>query len=231
MNPHNLPLYPGTQFNDNEQATLRLRLDIYDDMVLATRFDRSHDRTNGHQIEPSATFLVDPDDLAARLAGLDLTSGLLPHNCLFWQKRGGRERIGVYVEPGAWELRVDSEIPNRLVPLPGFVFVGHGVNYNLWAVKERPANADAELFAAPVPNLDGRGACAGSVDFPKAGPETIWQAVDLFFESGFNAHLANGKSVKYPESVLRMWRVLDRCRAVEYPLGDLVPVGKLGSVL
>jgi PRTRC genetic system protein B len=115
------------------------------------------------------------------------------------------------------------------VPMPGLVLVGHGLKYMMYAVKGHGNGwtppGDTSLFVAPVPNISGS-VCHGNVPFPPATTKTIWQAVNLFFESGFNNHLDNGKSKKYPDSILRMWRVLHRAKATSYPEDDLLPAHK-----
>ena len=58
--------------------------------------------------------------------------------------------------------------------------------------------------------------------FPVAGGGTIWEAIDVFFQSGFNDHLDNNKSKSYPDSILKMWRKLNQEKAETYPLDDLV---------
>lgn len=162
------------------------------------------------------------DLLAARFSNRPVSSGLLPPNCLFWQQRAGRERIGIFIPPQMWDLRVaPTSAANRRLPLPGLVFVGRETHYQLWAVKEAELTAQTVLYHAPVPNMD-RAVCTGNVEFPPAGAATIGRAVKAFFESDFNNHLIQGKSRKYPDNILRMWRVLHRARAKAYPLDDLV---------
>jgi hypothetical protein len=75
---------------------------------------------------------------------------------------------------------------------------------------------------APCPNVHPEGICRGNAPFPKAAPATIWQAVDVFFESRFNRDLSNGKSKAYPECILDQWRVLHETEGKTYPLDDLV---------
>ena len=215
-----LPILPHISFEDEECSQLRFRLDLHDDTIVATKYDQK-----GQQL---STFVVDPLDLASHLGNLDINTGLLPENVLFWQRRGSEERLGVWVPPQIWSLRVEpTDKVNRVIPLPGFVFVGQGKNYGLWALDgtERPT-AETELYHAPTPNVFPGGVCAGNVEFPTITASTIWQAVSAFFESGFNSHLDNNKSQKYPLGILRMWRVLHRAKAKAYPADDLVPTNR-----
>lgn len=212
-----LPVYPDIVWDPREIAQLQMRLDLFDDTIIATRYK------NGSTVETS--FIVDPLDLAERLASLDISTGLLPENCLFRQRRDGQDRIAVWLPPKVWDLRVEpTEKPNRRVPLPGFVFVGQGMSYNLYALAgaERP-QAATQLYQPPVANVGGN-VCRGSVAFPVAGTATIYRAVEAFFGSGFNDHLDDGKSKRYPKGILSMWRALHRAKAERYPVEDLVEV-------
>lgn len=198
-------------------TSLQTRLDIFEDMVVATRYDDKREPT---------TFIVDPLDLVTSLSGVPVTSDLLPDGCLFWQRRAGHERIGIWVPPQVWRLRVEPTTRvNRVIPLPGLVFVGMEKRYNLWATatRERPT-AKTPLYYAPTPNIsrDRRGVCQGSADFPVCGSTTIWAAVTAFFESGFNNHLDNGKSKQAPDSILPLWKDLHMGKAETYPVEDLV---------
>lgn len=232
---------PGLALDDDAYAKLRLRLDCYDDYILARKYDAG---------QPSPFYALDPLDAAAALAGVTITTPTLPRNCLFWQRIGDSERLAVYCEPRVWSVHValagENDDPKRKrgkrramqVPMPGLVWVGQGVNYKLYAVKDGgqgsgiggqffPDDA-AELFNAPCPNVSG-GICRGNVDFPAASTETIWNALRLFFESDFNNHLSNGKSKAHPGNLLRAWDAL--AGAEDWPVEDLVSAGvTLGRV-
>lgn len=211
-----LPIFPAIEFNDGDYARIRMRFDLYSDMIVATRFDDS--------AEGRETYAVDPADVAGALANLTLGSGLLPRNCLFWQQVGGEERLGIYIEPRIWPVSVEREKLTWRVPMPGLVFIGQAKKYNLYAIKDTIwPEAKTPLYLAPVPNVWGdRGVCSGNAPFPVAGAATIWQAAQVFFESGFNNHLANGKSKAHQGNILDQWKALHKAGAQEYPLDDLV---------
>lgn len=222
-----LAILPQVEWENYCYSSLQTRLDIFEDMVVATRYSEKREPT---------TFIVDPLDLVTSLSGVPVTSDLLPEGCLFWQRRDGHERIGIWIPPQVWRLRVEPTTRvNRVIPLPGFVFVGMEKRYNLWATAtpERPA-ADTPLYYAPTPNIsrDRRGVCQGSADFPVCSSATIWAAVAAFFESGFNNHLDNGKSKECSNSILAMWQKLHRLKAETYPVEDLVEARiTLGEVI
>ncbi len=235
-------ILPQVEWQEGEYADLLMRLDLYTDMIVATRYERSFGGLAGHQVQTSS-FIVDPLDLAERLANLDLDSGLLPADCLFWQRRGGQHRLGLWLPPRVWHLRAEhpsghshgspTDRPNRTIPLPGLVFVGQGQSFNLWALAtpERPT-LDTPLYRAPTPNVSARGVCRGNVEFPDITPATAGRAFEAFIESGFSNHLDDGKSKRYPKGILKMWQVLHRAKAETYPVGDLVEAGvTLGEVV
>jgi len=217
-----LPILPAINWPEEAYTSLVMRLDLYQDYIVAQKFEKG---------QGGALFTVDPLDLATALGDLTVSSGLLPENCLFWSRAGGQERLGVYVAPKVWPVSVQGERLTWLVPLPGFVFVGQGKKYSLWAVKERPVGTTS-LFLPPTPNTSGT-VCTGNAPFPQASAKTIWQAVDVFFSSGFNNHLANGKSQdkKHKENILTRWRELHEAGAESYPLEDLVSAGRTLSRL
>jgi PRTRC genetic system protein B len=214
-------IYPDIAWNDSAFAVLTRRLDLFDDMIIVTDFD-DKGKT------PTRSFVADPLSIVEALGRVSITSGLLPDNVLFWQRREGQERVGVWLPPQIWRLRVEPTTKvNRVVPLPGLVFVGKGKSYGLWALADdkRPELA-TPLYNAPCPNVSGNGVCAGNVEFPEAGAATIRAAVEAFFESGFNNHLDNGKSKAHPDGILKVWKELHAAKAEAYPVADLVLAGK-----
>lgn len=213
-------IYPDIPWNDDAFARLTRRFDLFDDMIVVTDFDDKGQT-------PKRSFIADPLSIVEALGRVSINSGLLPDNVLFWQRRGGQERIGVWLPPQVWRLRAEpTSRVNRVIPLPGLVFVGQGKSYGVWALdSDKRPGLEAPLYNAPCPNVSGRGVCAGNVEFPDAGAATIRAAVEAFFESGFNNHLDNGKSKKYPASVLHLWRELAKDKEQPYPVGDLVAAG------
>ncbi|MCO5193136.1 MAG: prokaryotic E2 ligase family D protein [Anaerolineae bacterium] len=90
---------------------------------------------------------------------------------------------------------------------------GHGRSHAIWAVKRRPQNANALLYRFPAPNVHGNGAiCNGSATFPQASLATIDTALDTFFTSAFNDHLAG--DVVHGGNLLDLWRSLHMQRAL-----------------
>jgi PRTRC genetic system protein B len=213
-------IYPDIAWNDGAFAKLTRRFDLFDDMIIVTDYD-DKGKT------PTRSFVADPLSIVEALGRVSIDSGLLPDNVLFWQRREGQERLGVWLPPQVWRLRVEPTTRvNRVIPLPGLVFAGRGKSYGLWALADdnRPG-LDTPLYNAPCPNVSENGVCTGNVEFPEAGAATIRAAVEAFFESGFNNHLDNGKSKKHPAGILALWKELHSDKAEVYPVEDLVPAG------
>lgn len=220
-------IYPNLRWGEEDYAALQGRLDLFSDFIVLSKYRAG---------QATERYVVDPTELAAAITDLDLNSGLLPHNCLFWGKRHGADRLAVYLPPQVWPVVVRGDPstspstssggtsgPAWRVPLPGLIFIGYQYDYAIWAVAERPADTGAPLYLAPCPNVSLQGVCRGNAPFPKAGPTTIWPAVEVFFSSKFNQDLSNGKSRAYPDNVLNQWRALHTAGVESYPLADLVP--------
>jgi hypothetical protein len=227
-----IPVFAHTRFDDNEFTMLRAVLKLYDDMITQTRYDVA-----GQVVDE---YIVDPLDIAMRLSGMNISTGLLPRNCLLSQLKEGQKRIGILIEPRVWVVNVSGEKKPWRVPLPALVFVGQGIKYGCWALSSKAAGPGANwrlkpetaVFAAPCSNVSGNGVCAGSVKFPMAAPDTIWEAWGLFIESEFNTHLDTHKSrTRQRDSILKIWRELHEAEAEEYPVDDLYEVGTLKGVI
>ncbi|HRQ42362.1 MAG TPA: hypothetical protein PLD25_30975 [Chloroflexota bacterium] len=212
----------------------RLRLDFYNTAVLMSRWE-----DDGRLV----THPVSVHDVVSACTHVELSSGLLPANTLFWKQRANQAMLGVYVPARRWHVQCD--FANRLeeqsyhIPMPPFVFVGSGSSYHLFAVKKRPAlststgsaralskgpsSEHGALYHAPCPNVYATGGiCQGNTPFPICSPQTIQQALELFMEGSlFNADLSRGKCHSHPEDVRQLWVELDGRQ--RFPLSELVP--------
>ena len=210
------PAAPPPEAFDTEA---RYVITLTDESAYLTTCDRG---------QPVSTMPVQLSDLAASLNVFGSSTGLLPDDTLFWQNRDGQNRIAVYLPPARRTLRFGERIRHLTLPLPGFVFVGQGTSFHLWAVTERPHSMAAALYHAPLPNVydDGR-VCNGSVRFPKVGPDTIRTCATLFFESDFSYDLM-GNGVAH-RNAMKWLRGLAHKRA--YPLAELQPATTLRQVM
>lgn len=172
------------------------------------------------------TRLVSALDVAHALAReLDLSTGLLPPDCLWWARTASGGRIAVWREPKVWTVWLresyDSK-PRRLrLPMPGLVFIampGRQAPY-VFAATSRPRSGEEHLFHFPGFNVFPTGrVCPGTHLFP-ADPGKIPES---FFESHFAAgETGRGKSQRHPDDVGLLWNELHRQSTL--PLDDLVP--------
>lgn len=184
--------------------------------------------------KPYLTYPVAMDTLSAAFNAFSADTGLLPPECLFWQNHRGRSRIGVWLAPQRRELAfADRKGATKTLALnlPGFVFVGDGKDYYIYAAKERPAHRNAMLYHAPLPNVGTTGRiCAGTAAFPECSGETMGQAVALFFGSEFNQDLSNNKVSRQGDAALTtVLASLSTARV--FPKDRLVSLGVLGDIL
>lgn len=197
------------------QQTPRLRLDFYNTAVLMSRWEDDGRLT---------TYPVSVHDVVSACTNVQLSSGLLPPNTLFWKQQANQVMLGIYVLARQWRLQTENR--TYRVPMPPFVFTGYGSSYQAFAVKKRPSNEHDRLYHAPCPNVHTTGGiCQGNTPFPICSPRNIQAALTLFLEDSlFNADLSRGKCQSHPEDVRELWAELDGRK--RFPLGELVPTGR-----
>ena len=202
---------------------LRTRIDIYDESIILKTY----------QEDAAYIRMVAPDQLAHALNGeVNIATGLLPPDVLWWHTSVLGETTALWREPGRWPVALQTEPfapPRRLVlPMPGLVFVCMpGRAPWLYAAMRRPARAEDRLYHAPTFNVfrDGR-VCAGTHRFPHQAaqmPESFFRS---FFSQTGDSH---GRSRKHPQDLARLWDELDG--ANEYPLHDLEPWGTVADAM
>ncbi|MBI4215905.1 MAG: hypothetical protein HY687_00705 [Chloroflexi bacterium] len=202
---------------------LQARLDFYQDAVVLHLVERG----------VITTRLVSAHEVAlALLREVPLASGLLPPDALWWGQ--GREGpvVALWRPPRVWPVALALEAfqpPRRLrLPLPGLIFLCQpGRAPRVYAAKRRPLRPEEVIYHAPLFNLfrDGR-SCSGTHQYP---PE-VAQIPESFFRSFFSpTGDQGGRSRRHPEELLGLWEELDGKR--RFPLGDLVPLGKVEDVM
>ena len=194
----------------------RVQVDVYDNLIVLTK------RINGVWF----SYPVDEEALSKALARLPMSSGLLPSGTLATGYSNGKRFYVVYrpPEPVTLTINTHNTIRTQTLTAPPLIWAGCGRDYRIWALDtdEYPTGGE-RLMVAPFPNVysDGR-ICWGAVDvrsLPEASERTMWQVFDMFMTgSYFNTHLANGKSVCEPTSVLAVYPSVNG----RYPLDDLV---------
>ena len=208
-----------------EEDPLRLRLDFHQESVLLHDYGKGVVRTR----------LVSALDVAHALArALDLSTGLLPPDTLWWARTASGTRLALWREPRVWIARLRASYdtrPRRLrLPMPGLVFIcmpARQAPY-VFAAKERPRSLDDRLYHTPSYNVfDSGRVCPGTHAFPADATKVP----EEFFHSYFSAtgDTARGKSQRYPDDVGQLWNDLHGKAA--YPLDDLVPQLRVADAL
>lgn len=199
-----------------EQPIAELR--IYTSAVLYTH--RDGDGKSWRQ------YPVSPDQIAQVLGKLPSASGLLPPLTLGTGLKNGAPFYVVYVPAHTARLQMPND-RTYTIPLPPLIWCGCRRDYRVWALgSDRYPDRDLPLYKAPFPNCYAAGGiCWGNVaQIPEATAKTIGTVRKLFLEeSEFNLHVANGKSLAYPNSVVAQWQQLAESGADAYPLDDLMP--------
>ncbi len=190
----------------------RLRLDFFDTAVILSRWEE-----NGQ----STTYPVAVQDVVSACTEIQLGSGFLPPNTLFWKQQANKTTLGIYVPGKRWQVRIGKK---RLhIPMPPLVFVGNGRAYSLFAVKKRPSDGHTPLYHVPCPNVFGNGGiCQGDTPFPACSAKNMAKALKMFWEDSlFNGHLSHGKSKTHAKDVRKLWQNLDGRK--RFPLTELIP--------
>ena len=202
---------------------LKCRLDFYQDAVVLYWLD------NG----VITTRLVSARDIVmAMLAEVELGSGLLPDNTLWWAQGKNGVEVGLWRPPQVWKVALAIkafQAPRRFnLPMPGLIFVCSPAKApKVFAAKKRPRSPKEHIFHAPLFNLFGDGrVCPGTHRFP----EKVSEIPESFFTSFFSMEASyGGRSKSHPDSLLTLWEELDGKR--RYPLGDLVKAGTLEDIM
>jgi PRTRC genetic system protein B len=196
----------------------RVTVTLTDEACWITR----HDRTGA----PGLTYPAAIAEVSNAFNRFGANTGLLPVDTLFWSNVAGVMRLGVWLPPAirTIKLHIKANAETLHVPLPGLMFVGWQRQYSVFALAKRPRTGREVLHRTPLPNVHDNGTiCQGTVEFPTAAQDTIAQAVDLFFESLFNADLSGGKLQN--GELLPLLRDLSKRKARKFPIDRLVSSG------
>lgn len=202
---------------------LKCRLDFYQDSIILYLLDKG----------VITTRTVSARDVAlALLREVPLRSGILPEGTLWWGQGKEGVEVALWRPPRVWPVALVTEAfkpPKRLkLPMPGLIFVcSPGRPPRVYAAKKRPTTPENTIYHAPLFNIfrDGR-TCPGTHKFP----EKIEEIPESFFTSFFSPEAdIRGRSKKYPDDLLKLWRELDGKE--RYPLRDLVPLGSVEDIM
>lgn len=190
-------------------------------------------KRNGEQV---SEYPVDPAQVALALAAkVRFDTGLLSDSTLLVRHEGVKKTIIEYRAPQKTGLYLDGSETAVRLPLPGLIFIrvtseDKTPQYQVYAVKKRPATLNIPLFHAPLPNVFNTGTiCWGSV--PLVSEEAL-QSVSLtedwrvLLGSRFGDHGVQGKSKGYTRDIRQQFVALEKRKAHVYPKSDLIPVNR-----
>jgi hypothetical protein len=207
-----------------EPDPLLIRLDFHHESVVL------HEYADG----VASSRLVSTIDIAHALASeLDLDTGLLPPETLWYVKTAAGPRVALWCPPRPWSVRLQEtygERPRRFrLPMPGLVFLclpAAQAPY-VFAAKARPKTGDDELYHCPTWNVFRNGrVCPGTHVFPR-DPARV---PEEFFKSQFSpTGDSHGRSRAHPDDLLSLWAGLHGQQ--NYPVDDLMPALRLRDAL
>ncbi len=166
---------------------------------------------------------ISPASVRAAFSAEPIDTGWIPSNIRRWGTGPAGDWAVLSIRPMRHALILENGTRDPTValevPLPALVFVRIAAACYVWALKHEFA-PDVLLHHAPLPNVDGSGKiCFGANQLEGRTIAESWQ---LFLDSPFTSHQANGKSRRQPNDVRLLLASLgDRKR---YPLRDLLPL-------
>jgi hypothetical protein len=112
------------------------------------------------------------------------------------------------------------------VPVPPLAMFGYGRSYAVCALKTKHFSPEAQVYAAPFPNVDNHTGkiCWGHNSPPEAEHKNSLRVWKLFLDAPFSDHTIENKSRKHPNDIRLTLRELAEKGAGGYPLGDLEPM-------
>ncbi len=168
--------------------------------------------------EAIITKLISPEAVRQAFTHLAVDSGFLPPGVVRWGSSSEGDWLLKFIPPNYYQIScIVGEKALRLdIPLPGFIFIGKGSRYYIWAVKERRFNS--------LPNVSNDGTiCFGSNRVPRASSDTLESTWQLFLKSPFNGDSVSQKSKSCSEDVRSHLIALHNTRKKKYPKSDLIP--------
>ncbi len=193
-----------------------VQINCYPDITTLTRYE-APDRL--------CTYRIQLEDLALYLNHIQLHSGFLPSSVLAWGIEQQDERVVWYVPRDRYEIKVrqNGRVTPLHIPLPAAIFVGKGMTYRVFAVKQRPKTPTTHLYHFPAPNVSGGGnICHGSATFPPASITHMPVAWQTFVQSAFSSHLIQGCCKSEPQNVIHLWQKLHDAQAKRFPKRELI---------
>jgi PRTRC genetic system protein B len=193
--------------------------------------DAGHYLFTSYEGKRKSSKFVTQADVAAAFAGQEQDTGWLTPGIL----RSGHNAGGDWYAYSAPAQKVQIELVDYpemgtsktiTLHIPRTLLLARQSGYALFAMRNERFERDAPVYHAPFPNVHDAGKiCWGTNAAPKVEAGKARQAWELFFNSPFNGHLANGKSTAYPKDVREQLAQLDG-KKKNYPCADLVAFGR-----
>lgn len=174
---------------------------------------------------------LSPSSVKAAFSNIPIDSDFLPPNTIKWGTNSGGEYLVQYIPPRQQGVTLTNSTESRLlaitVPMPGMIFMGWGLHYWLWCVKDKQLTPESQLFHVPLPNVMQNGAiCFGTTPHSPCSALGIGRSWDGFWSSPFNDHTVQLKSKEFPTDVRSQLLKLHGQKTKRYPLKDLVSCNK-----
>jgi len=148
----------------------------------------------------------------------------------------GQKKMGYFMKAQKWQIGLISHGEKMMldIPMPPFIFVGHGKHYGIVAVKQRPLSADEPIYHFPAPNVSGRsgGICwgNGSGAIPMATQKAMPQVAKMFLtETWFNDHMQGDRCQS--GDIHELWQKLHKRNARKFPQKELFQSGTVKDLL
>lgn len=174
---------------------------------------------------------LSPSSVKAAFSNIPIDSDFLPPNTIKWGINSDGEYLVQYIPPHQQGVTLTNSTESRLlaitVPMPGMIFMGWGLHYWLWCVKDKQLTPESQLFHVPLPNVMQNGAiCFGTTPHSPCSALGIGRSWNGFWSSPFNDHTVQSKSKEFPTDVRSQLLKLHGQKTKRYPLKDLVSCNK-----
>lgn len=185
------------------------------------------------RVESAVTYkFLSPETVTSAFSNEPIDSGWLPANIMRWGRSERGEWMMQFYPPRRYDIVLTNNRSKSIslnLPMPGFVFLGCGNDYWIWAVLGKQFDPQSQLYHAPLPNVMPSGAiCFGDSSPTPCSSQGIVQACSLFWSSPFSDHVVDGKSKSHRADVRNFLCELSNRKLKKYPIADLVPLS-LGS--
>jgi PRTRC genetic system protein B len=176
--------------------------------------------------EKQAGKFLSPAAVRSAFRNEPIASGWLPEGVRQWGSGSRGDWMVSHYKPAVYTFAISGRARKLTAPMPALIWFGINHNYYIFAMLGDKFEPKAQLFHAPVANVNNKGLiCFGENEHPdvkKGGFEKTWHT---FWEAPFNNHQDDGKSVSQKDDINKKLLELAKAKAQFYPVSDLVPMG------